>query len=695
MNFIHSITSRSMTIVIVTVAAIALVVGFSAGRIGGGGPETVVNEHDHAAESPGTIWTCSMHPQIRMNEPGRCPICGMDLIPVVTGDSRGSDNPRELTLSPAAEKLAEIAVAPVERRLVERTIPLVGKIALDETRIKYITAWTGGRIDRLYIDYTGMPVSEGDRIADLYSPSLYAAGEEYLQALGAAGTKSAAGIETVRRLEGLTLDASREKLRLLGMTPEQIEALAIRGKPDDHVTVFTRTSGVIMHKNVSEGAYVDTGAKLFTVADLSHIWAMLDVYESDLQWIRYGQEVTFTSEAYPGETFSGKISFIAPRIDDRTRTVQVRVNVTNSSGKLKPDMFVRADVKSKIAAGGLVVDPLLAGKYICPAHPEVVSSVPGTCDLSGRTLVKAADLGYAEPADAVASLVIPDTAPLVTGRRAVVYVKEENAPGTYSGRDIELGPKADGFYQVVSGLAEGNLVVVNGSFKIDSALQIRAKKSMMGPDGGVMLAAHAHDAGTMQGAEMAADTAKEKMPATEQGAEHADITGTAMKAGDQDSAVVRYDAPETFLKQLDGVYTAYFTLQYALSHDDAESVKKAAASLGKSLEGVDMTLLAHDAHMAWMKLLLKLNAGAAEVGGAGNIDAIRKTFSDLSGTMIRVERTFGHAGGGETYMFHCPMANNNTGADWMQNKEVLENPYFGSSMFKCGSMITSFKPVNE
>jgi Cu(I)/Ag(I) efflux system membrane fusion protein len=231
--------------------------------------------------------------------------------------------------------------------------------------------------------------------------------------------------------------------------------------------------------------YVNTGTRIYTIVDLSQVWVNLDAYESDLSWLRYGQHVEFTTEAYPGETFAGTISFIHPVLDEATRTVKLRVNVANRDGRLKPGMFVRAIVKSKVATDGRVMDPSLAGKWICPMHPEVVKDSPGTCDVCGMPLVRAESLGFVGPQPGTDDkpLVIPASAALLTGKRAIVYVE---APGdgkpTFEGREVVLGPRAGDLYLVRRGLAEGERVVTRGSFKLDAELQIQAKPSMMTPE---------------------------------------------------------------------------------------------------------------------------------------------------------------------------------------------------------------------
>ncbi|MBP7049498.1 MAG: efflux RND transporter periplasmic adaptor subunit [Phycisphaerae bacterium] len=435
-----------------------------------------------AADAGSQRWYCSMHPQIIRDRPGLCPICEMELIPMPE-NIVAEERPRELTVSEAAAKLMDVQTSPVERKFAASEIRMVGKVQYDESRIKYITAWVAGRLDRLFVDFTGTTVRQGDHLVSLYSPDLISAQAELLQAARAAQKASEAAPQYLTNSAAANLDAAREKLRLLGLTTTQIEEIERSGEPLTHLTIYSPIGGVVIRKMASEGMYVQTGTQIYTVADLSQVWIKLDAYESDLAWIRYGQQVQFTTESYPGETFRGWISFLDPVLDPMTRTVKVRVEAPNPDGRLKPEMFVRAVVSSRIAQGGRVMEPEMAGKWICPMHPSIVKSEKGACDICGMDLVTTESLGYVTAsAPEQPPLVIPDTAPLITGKRAVVYVREPDArTPTFEGREIELGPRAGRYYLVVSGLQAGEQVVTSGNFKIDSALQIEARPSMMNP----------------------------------------------------------------------------------------------------------------------------------------------------------------------------------------------------------------------
>ncbi len=644
-----------------------------------------------------------MHPQIRQPRPGKCPICAMDLIPVTEEGATDDEAPRRIALSDRARALAEIQTAPVERKFVSAEVRMVGKVEYDETRVKTITAWVPGRIDRLYVDYTGVPVRKGDHMASLYSPDLIAGQEELIQARQALQSLRTSSLATIRRSAQQTVEAARDKLRLWGLNTRQIAEIEQRGSPTDHVTIDAPVSGIVIDKASVVGMYVKTGTRIYTIADLSRVWVKLDAYESDLMWVRYGQHVSFETEAYPGETFEGRIAFIDPVLNPRTRSVKVRVNVPNADGRLKPGMFVRAVVRAKVAAAGKVMDPELAGKWISPRHPEIVKDAPGKCDVCGIPLVPAESLGYVsvDPEKSVPPLVIPSSAPLITGKRAVVYVKVPGKPGAYEGTEVVLGPRAGDYYLVRRGVEQGQQVVVNGNFKLDSAVQILAKPSMMGPEP----AAEATKAQTL------CPVMGNKIDKTV----FVDHKGKRIyfccppcvekfrKAPEKylqklaDDGVTLEDAParetpEALRRQLDDVVLAYFQLQQALSKDEFDAAKKAAERVMVALKSPDMKLLTGQAHVRWMEAAKTLNAVVQEILDAGDIRAVREKFALLSDSLIQAVRQFGTSGGQSVVVVHCPMAFGGRGADWLQGKRDVENPYFGKAMYRCGEVTEVLSP---
>jgi len=432
------------------------------------------------------------------------------------------------------------------------------------------------------------------------------------------------------------------------------------------LTINAPVGGVVIHKNAQEGMYVETGTRIYTIADLSKLWITFEAYESDLPWIRYGQYVTFTTLSFPGETFRAQVSFIDPMVDPGKRTIGVRAIVENNELKLKPDMFVRGVLKSRIDDEGKVIDYNLAGKWISPMHPEVVKDGPGQCDVCGMDLVPAESLGYSgkKLSDENAPLLIPTTAPMVTGRRAVVYVEIPNDEGPlFEGREVELGPRAGNFYVVKSGIHEGEMVVTNGAFKLDSELQIRARPSMMSPDGGGPTPGHQHgspESGTPTHAQtdMATETETENIEAR-----HA----------------------------LTPVYSAYFEVQMALAGDNLKVAGTAAGDIEDKIAQVDMSLFSHSGsttsgHTTWTELSGKLSEQAATIAGSDDIEAARKGFYDLSNTIIELHDSFGHADDRDYFLTFCPMANNNKGALWLQTVDTVYNSFYGASMLRCGEI---------
>ncbi|MFH2010429.1 MAG: efflux RND transporter periplasmic adaptor subunit [bacterium] len=603
--------------VIFVVVALAFVVGYWASS----GP-TPNKRHSHDEKTgkgskKKQMYTCSMHPQIQLpDKNAKCPICGMDLIPVDSGDAAQSSNPRELRMSARARKLAEIQVTPVVRKKAAVAVRVLGKVVYDERRVGYITSWVSGRIDRLFVKFTGAKVRRWQPMVYIYSPELVTTQMELIQAVKLARALKGTGVSGIGITSTATLEAARYKLRLLGLSTKQIAHIELRGKPVDHLTIHAPVGGVVIQKSAQEQMYVKPGTRLYTIADLSRVWVKLDVYESELGRVRVGQTISFTAEPYPGETFTGKVEFIDPFVDNRTRTVKVRLTAQNKDQRLKPDMFVRAVLSSPI-------------------------------DAAGKTQVANAK----KPTEA--PLVIPVSAPLITGKRAVVYV--EVKAGTYRGREVVLGPRVGRYYVVREGLKEGEKVVTHGNFKIDSALQIMARPSMMNPQGGGPAPGHHH------------------------GGKRAGTGSVAAK-----TPVTRRQAPATFKAQLAAVTKAYYEVHHGLSRDKLDAAKQGAQKVLTALKAVQMGLLKGPAHNEWMADLKGLRSATKSLTGSGDIKLARRYFDALSTHLILAIRRFGLAKDTEAIRFRCTMAFDNRGADWIQAQAGVENPYFGSQMFRCG-----------
>ncbi|MDF1837420.1 MAG: efflux RND transporter periplasmic adaptor subunit [Planctomycetota bacterium] len=630
-----------------------LILGFFGGRACSPGSTGSPGSQVESAKSAGpVVWTCSMHPQVRLPDPVPCPICFMDLIVAPSGGGANL-GPTTLAMTDAAAALAEIETAPVERRDVSRPIHLVGSVEVDETRISYITAWVEARLEKVFVDSTGVNVREGDHLVELYSSTLLSAQQILLHAIDNAKQIEASSIDVLKASTKANVDSARAKLRLLGMVDHQIDELIDRGEAIERLVLHAPTDGVVLTKAALQGQYVDEGDPMYTIADLSRVWVLLDAYESDLAWLRFGQEATFTVLAYPGESFTGRVAYIDRILDTKTHTVNVRLNVDNPDLRLKPGMFVSGTVRGHLASGGQVVDRDLVGKWSCSMHPEVIADEVGACPECGMDLRHMEDLGFVSNDDGTLPLVIPASAPLFTGRRSVVYVKGKVGEATtYEGREVVLGPRAGDWYVVAAGLQEGEQVVTHGNFKLDSELQIRAKNSMMNPAADMHASAVLHP-------KMVKDAPK--------------LTPALAK-----------NTPVVFQQQLGAVLDKYLAVPVVLALD--KEAKAEIEAMWKALQAVDMKLLEGEVHRAWMAGHQDLMDKAKAVLDAEGLEARRAAFSPFTEAFIPVLESFGYLReGAPVGIFHCPMAFGDTGANWIQAEERTANPYEGSRMYRCGS----------
>lgn len=370
-----------------------------------------------------TIWTCSMHPQIRMDHPGKCPICAMDLIPLKQTGAENID-PDAIHLTKEAAELANVQTVVVTKQKPVKEVRLYGKVQPDERSIQSQTSHMPGRIEKLMVNFTGETVVKGQPLAIIYSPELVTAQQELLEAA------------KTRQSQPEIYEAAKDKLRQWKLSDSQIEDIEKSDKVKDNFEIQSNTNGVVIARRVNNGDHVDQGSLLFDVSDLSHLWVMFDAYESDLPLIKTGDRVSFNIQAIPGISYSGNIIFIDPVINPYTRVAKVRVEINNESGRLKPEMFATGIVKASLDQ-------------------------------------------YRN------NLVVPKSAVLWTGTRSIVYVKQPDSDEpVFKMREIELGPSLGNSYVVAEGLKEGEEIVANGTFSVDAAAQLDGKPSMMNPQAG-------------------------------------------------------------------------------------------------------------------------------------------------------------------------------------------------------------------
>ena len=426
-------TSRTHILSAGLLLVLGLVLGLWLGSGGGSGAPDNPQDHDAhvhnddsaangnaAANGNGTTWTCSMHPAVRSDEPGSCPICGMDLIPAA--EMEEGDDEVTMVMTEAAMALANIQTTPVRVEAPTREVQLPGRVEVDERRITTVTAHFDGRIRDLYVDFTGAPIRAGEAMATIYSPDLISAQRELLQALKHE-ERSPSAVESARR-----------KLQLWELSEEEIQRIEESGEVQDRVNLTSPVSGIVLNREVSREGYVSEGSVLFEVADLSTVWVIFEAYEEDLDWLQTGQAIAFTRRSNPGNRQEATITYIDPVINPATRTARVRAEVRNPGGRLKPDMLVHGTVSG---AGD-------DAKHLVPAS-AVLWTGP-------RSIV-------------------------------FVRVPDADTP-RFEAREVTLGHRAGDQYVIEEGVEEGEEVVTHGAFRIDAEMQLADRLAMMNKEPG-------------------------------------------------------------------------------------------------------------------------------------------------------------------------------------------------------------------
>lgn len=367
------------------------------------------------------FYTCPMHPSVRQQGPGTCPLCSMDLAPVTEGEVQSG----VIFIDEGRRQKIGVRTGPVIKKPLVLTIRAVGVITYDESRLEDVTLRLGGFIERLYVEETGAKVKKGQPLLSLYSPELYAAQEDYLLALQSQAEAQQTGAPD--RADYL-VRASEKRLKLLGLTQEQIEKIAHSKEPLEHVPLVSPASGYVIEKDVVEGASVMAGQRLFRIAALDKIWVEAELYEADLPQITVGHSAKISLPYLPGKEFSGKVTHIYPFLDGKTRTGRVRIELDNPGLALKPEMY--ADVELVVEKGE--------------------------------------------------QLLVPASAVLYTGPRKLVFV--DQGEGRFQPREVELGQKNNDFYEVIKGLSEGEVVVTSGNFLVAAESRLKSAADAWGGD---------------------------------------------------------------------------------------------------------------------------------------------------------------------------------------------------------------------
>ncbi|TWU55983.1 efflux RND transporter periplasmic adaptor subunit [Rubripirellula reticaptiva] len=586
-------------------------------------------------------YICPMMCTPPSTEPGRCPVCAMELVEATGG---GGGDGISVTIEASARRLVGIQTAMSTMGEVNRTIRTIGSIDFDESQLSTISAYIDGRLEKMYANYAGVKVNEGDDLALIYSPQLYTAQTEFIMSMNSDGK-----IGRFQISGGDLNKMARENLAELGMTQGQIDQLGQSGKPMSRIRIKSPQSGTVIEKSAVEGDYVKTGHKLYRVADLSSVWLMLDLFPDDASAVRFGQQVEAEIQSMPGEVFTGRVAFIDPTVNATTRTVRVRVEIMNFDGKLRPGDYATARVTVPAIPMDQVYDPALANKFISPMHPQVIRDQPGKCPLCDMDLVPTSQLGFAaEPLPMQQVVTVPRDAVLLAGENSVIYVETE--PGRFEIRRVTVGPMNRKEAVIVEGLSAGETVATGGNFLIDSQMQLAGNPSLMDPT---------------------------KAPSYSPGPLELPNSIPVMLATDAGKA-------------LDRTYDAYFEIQCAMAADQTPP-PVALNTLIAGLRELEMSAGVPDD--AQRKFAIARRAASRM---DGSLETAREAYRGVSHAMLKAATV---ARGPKTAVklthYYCPMVPGG-GGDWMQPGGDLQNPYWGSEMLTCGEVVRDMAmPVGE
>lgn len=403
--------------------------------------QKVLENHDHSGAPENQMWTCSMHPQVMQTEPGDCPICGMDLIPIETGTKTLAANQIKMTENAMAlANIETIIVGNLIEGNKDGIISLSGKIAINEENNAIQASYFDGRLEKLNVSFEGQEVQRGQLLATIYSPNLVAAQQELITST------------SLKESQPALYNAVRNKLKLWKLSENQIDNIESTGKVSENFPLYATVSGTVAMVMAAEGDYLKQGQPILKVSNLNSVWAEFDAYENQISQFKKGQKIKVITNAYPNKEFDGIISFIDPVLNSSTRTVTVRTTLKNKENLFKPGMFVSGKIKGSVQADG-------------------------------------------------ESLKIPASAVLWTGVRSLVYVKPNPNDAIFEMREVTVGLRSGDNFIITNGLENGDEIVTKGTFTVDAAAQLQGKKSMMNKSGGKTMTGHEGHLGVQVGAE--------------------------------------------------------------------------------------------------------------------------------------------------------------------------------------------------
>jgi Cu(I)/Ag(I) efflux system membrane fusion protein len=386
------------------------------------------------------MYHCPMHPSYISDKPGDCPICGMKLVPVnqnehdqisaIAKENEGGNDGSQIKIDPTTVQSMGVTTAIVENKKLKKEIRTSATLENDETGVYIVNTKYSGYVEKLFIDFTGQTVRKGQPLLTVYSPDLVSTQEEYLQALRYSQGLSG-GSQIAHDGAQSLVESAKRRLLNWDISESQIEELTKRGIPQKAMTIFAPANGVILEKMVIAGQNIEAGMALYKIADLSKIWAMANVYQEDLPYIKTGLTAEVELSSMPGKTFEGKVQFISPVLDMNSKTAQVRIEIPNTSDyTLKPQMFANVRILSPVSENGIA---------------------------------------------------IPEQAVIHSGTRNIVIISPGN--GYFKPQEVQLGATADGYVEVLDGLKEGQIIVTSSQFLIDSESNLRtAIDKMTGPE---------------------------------------------------------------------------------------------------------------------------------------------------------------------------------------------------------------------